>query len=153
MRSGRRLGMNRLSACEAFGEAMPMCDLCLIRLPTEKDLPAIPEGRKIDETDVKVLEQASQGFDLLDRAVVFFQDEFGLSFEAEEFVPAESVAVAGRLLANRLQGLLSFLKFLSMRVETLQDDSKRWKEGVGLLDREVLLCHRYPSSLVSFYRT
>lgn len=145
--------MNRLSTGETFGEAMPMHDLCLIRFPTEKDFPAIPEGRKIDETYVKVLEQASQGFDLLDCVVVFFQDEFGLSFEAEEFVPAESVAVAGRLLANGLQGLLSFLKFLSPGVEILQDYSKLGKEGVRLPDREVSLRHQYLSSVVSFYRT
>ena len=107
--------MNRLSTCEAFGEAVPMCDLYLIRLPAEQDLLAIPEGRKIDETYLKVLEEASQGFDLLDGIVTCFQNKFGLSFEAEEFVSAESVAVFARLLPNRLQVLLSFLEILSLR--------------------------------------
>ncbi len=92
-----------------------MCDLYLIRLPTEQNLLAIPEGRKIDKTYLKVLEKASQGFDLFDGIVTFFQNEFSLSFKAKEFLPAESVAVFARLLPNRLQVLLSFLQVLSLR--------------------------------------
>lgn len=103
------MGPDRLSSCEAFGQAVPEPHLCLIRLPTQEDLLAVSHGGKIDQTQLGVLEEASESLNLLDRGAAFFQDELGLSFQALEFLSGQSMAVFASLLADRLQGLLSFL--------------------------------------------
>jgi hypothetical protein len=147
------MGLDWLSSCETFGQAVPVPHLSFIRLPTQEDLLAVSHGRKIDQTQVEVLEEASESLDLLDRGVAFFQSEFGLSFQALEFLSGQSMAVSASLLADDLQGLLSFLKFLPPGPEVLQDDPKLWKQGIGLFDREVPCCHLYSSEITLLYPT
>lgn len=103
------MGPDRLSSCETFGHAVPVPHLCLIRLPTQEDFLAVSHGGKIDQTRLEILKNASESLDPLDRGGAFFQNGFGLSFQALEIFPGQSMAVFASLLADRLQGLLSFL--------------------------------------------
>jgi hypothetical protein len=136
-----RLQGQRPAAGETFLETVPVGDLFLADLPAEEHFLAVPQGGKVDEPAVEILDQNAEFLEASDAPSQRSGLTIRACFEPGQPARVERPSVTRDAPAKLRSLCLALQQRTTMRDELLGQRPHRGERLVRLLNREVALCN------------